>query len=59
MEVFTERVVLVVPYGKKFFAKQAGALWDDKRSEWYAPIGASKKQFSRWLPKKPKVFIDE
>jgi len=58
METTTKRLRMTVPYGKKAFAKQAGALWDNKTNEWYVPEGTPRKPLENWLARNPQGKLE-
>lgn len=51
-----DRVYLKVPFLQKDEAKAAGARWDPRRRQWWAPTGADLALCGRWIDPEPRQF---
>lgn len=40
---------LAVPYEEAMLAKSMGAVWDRRAKSWFAPEGAMKQEFEKWI----------
>ena len=54
-QICDDSVYLEVPFVEKDLAKAAGARWDPRRIQWYAPPGTDLTHLRQWL--KQRIYL--